>query len=115
MVRFDHPVDRPTVKSRLLRLPVDRAQNQRATALWPVDRPVDRGNPRVGCLQSVDRPKGLAACTLVCARLVDRSGRSAPGPVDRSVDRQSLADRFKGLENWVFNYQINLIKLLKIH
>ena len=66
-----------------LSLPVDRVLNQRATALWPVDRPVDRGNPRVGCFQSVDRsvdrPKGLA-----CVHILVHVGR----PV-RSTDSGS--------------------------
>ena len=98
---------------------------QRANALWPVDRSVDRPSltvdqsvdrphPRVGYLQSVDRPidrpKWLASVHILCTS-VDRSGRPTLGP----VDRQSLADSKSGLKTWVFNILKNPIKSLKIH
>ena len=63
------PVDRP----------VDRLLNQRATALWPVDRSVDWSKPESGLL-SVGRLTRLRAQS--CARPVDRYGRPAPSPVD---------------------------------
>ena len=70
-------------KKRPLSLPVDRALNQRATTLWPVDRPVDRGNPRVGCLQSVGRSVNRPT-RLACVHILVHVGR----PV-RSTDSGS--------------------------
>ena len=97
--------------------------NQRANALWPidrsvdrpsltVDRSVDRPHPRVGYLQSVDRPKWLASVH-VLSTSVDRSGRPTLGPVDRSGRPPEPGRVFSGLETWVFIIQLNAIKSLK--
>ena len=90
----------PTVKFLTVGSQRSTVPIQRVNALWPVDRSVDRPcltvdrsvdrpNPRVGCLQSVDRPKWLTKR----ARLVhvgrpvrstdSGSGRPTLDPVDR--------------------------------
>ena len=93
----DRPVDRQRSKiwplSPPVDRPVDRARSReqllscRSTARstrpkWTVDRPVDRPHPRVGWLQSVDRPNHLAFAHVLCTS-IDRSDRSTTGPVDR--------------------------------
>ena len=136
----DWPVDRPTVKNSTVepsgRLPGQPCQNQKATALWPVDRPVDRADTESRALcrstGSVDRghfqrvelsgrstarstgPPAQAACTS-CARRstrpVDRLLLQSTGP----VDRQTARSNFKGLKTWVFHFNLNPIKSHKFH
>ena len=85
----DRPGRPPTVKNLTVGALRSTARStvpiQRANALWPVDRSVDRPSltvdrsvdrlhPRVGYLQSVDRLKWLASVHVLCTS-VDRSGR----------------------------------------
>ena len=102
MVRFDHPVD--------------RALNQRATALWPVDRSVDRSKPESGLL-TVGRPAQWAGCVHVSVHV--RSTATVDRLLARStvmVDRQNLAAKKKlGLKNWFLISLKIPIKSLKFH
>ena len=115
--QFALPVDRLTVKNLTVepsgRLPGRPCQILRAIALWPVDRPVDRGWKQGAdslCGRPPGRPEAFpesralggrptrstglpskAVCTF-CARrstgLVDRSQLRSTGPVDRQPASQ---------------------------
>ena len=100
------PVDRP----------VDRALNQRATALGRSTARSTRATREwVASSRSTARSTGSMGWlrARICARPVDRSGRPAPGPVDRAVDRQSLAENIFRTENLGILIPINSNKISK--
>ena len=86
------PPGRPCQSREQIALwPVDRSVDR---ALRTVDRPVDRPHPRVGHLQSVDRPKWQVRVHILVhvGQVLD--------PVNRAVDRLQVPHSRVGTVDW---------------
>ena len=97
--------------------PVDRTQNQRATALWSVDRSVDREQPESNLL-SVGRPCGRPAYGAASVHVsvhVGRPLRSTGYLVRSTVRSTDLAwqRQFWSEKHVIFNSK-NSLKISKI-